>query len=87
MDVLAKLQRIEPGEPGTPDKIIKATVLSKRPHAISPVTRPGQEVVIAADFQPPCATPAALRFRAGDRLGWLIGPPGLPATHGILAEN
>jgi cyclophilin family peptidyl-prolyl cis-trans isomerase len=32
MDVLAKLQRIEPGAPGTPDKIEKATVLSKRPH-------------------------------------------------------
>ena len=31
-DVLAKLQRIQPGEPGTPDKIIKATVLRKRNH-------------------------------------------------------
>jgi len=32
MDVLAKLQRIEPGAPGTPDKIEKAVVLSKRSH-------------------------------------------------------
>jgi cyclophilin family peptidyl-prolyl cis-trans isomerase len=32
LDVLAKLQRIEPGAPGTPDKIEKAVVLSKRSH-------------------------------------------------------
>jgi peptidylprolyl isomerase/peptidyl-prolyl cis-trans isomerase B (cyclophilin B) len=32
MDVLAKLQRYEPGAPGTPDKIEKAVVLSKRNH-------------------------------------------------------
>jgi cyclophilin family peptidyl-prolyl cis-trans isomerase len=32
MDVASKLQRIEPGAPGTPDKIEKATVLRKRPH-------------------------------------------------------
>jgi cyclophilin family peptidyl-prolyl cis-trans isomerase len=32
MDLLAKLQRIEPGGPGTPDKIEKAVVVSKRPH-------------------------------------------------------
>jgi cyclophilin family peptidyl-prolyl cis-trans isomerase len=32
MEVVPKLQRIEPGAPGTPDKIEKATVLSKRPH-------------------------------------------------------
>ncbi len=41
MRVLAKLQRTEgvPGVPGPPDKIIKATVLSKRPHAYKPLTR------------------------------------------------
>jgi cyclophilin family peptidyl-prolyl cis-trans isomerase len=38
-DVLAKLQRTEPGAPGTPDKIVKATVLSKRPHKYEPVKR------------------------------------------------
>ncbi len=38
-DVLAKLQRTEPGPPGTPDKIVKATVLSKRPHKYEPVKR------------------------------------------------
>jgi cyclophilin family peptidyl-prolyl cis-trans isomerase len=40
-DVLAKLQRIEiePGTTGTPDKIVKATVLSKRPHKYEPVKR------------------------------------------------
>ena len=41
MDVLSKLKRTEgvPGKP-EPDKIIKATVLSKRPHPYKPVTRP-----------------------------------------------
>jgi cyclophilin family peptidyl-prolyl cis-trans isomerase len=41
MRVLAKLQRTEgvPGVPGDQDKIIKATVLSKRPHAYRPLTR------------------------------------------------
>jgi len=40
MDVLAKIQRTE-GIPGaTPDKIIKATVISKRNHKYVPVTRP-----------------------------------------------
>lgn len=41
MDVLAKLKRTEgvPGKP-EPDKIIKATVLAKRPHAYTPITRP-----------------------------------------------
>ena len=32
IEVASKLQRIEPGAPGTPDKIEKATVLRKRPH-------------------------------------------------------
>ena len=32
IEVIPKLQRIEPGAPGTPDKIEKATVISKRPH-------------------------------------------------------
>ncbi len=41
MDVLAKLQRTE-GVPGNPeaDKILKATVLSKRPHEYKPRTQP-----------------------------------------------
>jgi cyclophilin family peptidyl-prolyl cis-trans isomerase len=41
MRVLSKLQRTEgvPGTPGAPDKIIKATVLSKRPHEYKPVKR------------------------------------------------
>lgn len=43
MDVLAKLQRTEPGDRSVPDKIIKATVLSKRPHPYVPVTRPDKE--------------------------------------------
>ena len=38
-DVLAKLQRIQPGEPGTPDKIIKAEVLRKRKHKYEPIKR------------------------------------------------
>jgi cyclophilin family peptidyl-prolyl cis-trans isomerase len=32
IEVVPKLQRIEPGSPGTPDKIEKATVIRKRPH-------------------------------------------------------
>jgi cyclophilin family peptidyl-prolyl cis-trans isomerase len=41
LDVLAKLERTEgvPGKP-VPDKIIKATVISKRDHAYEPKTRP-----------------------------------------------
>ncbi len=41
MDVLSKLHRTEgvPGRP-EPDKIISASVVSKRPHAYKPVTRP-----------------------------------------------
>ncbi len=39
-DVLSKLQRIEPGAPVTPDKIVKATVLRKRSHKYKPITRP-----------------------------------------------
>jgi cyclophilin family peptidyl-prolyl cis-trans isomerase len=42
-DVLAKLQRTEGGPTGPPDKIIKATVLSKRPHVYKPVTRPDKK--------------------------------------------
>jgi len=42
-DVLAKLQRIQPGEPGTPDKIIKATVLRKRDHKYEPLKRPDKK--------------------------------------------
>jgi len=40
MDVLAKLQRLQPGDPATPDRIIKATVISKRNHKYEPVKRP-----------------------------------------------
>jgi cyclophilin family peptidyl-prolyl cis-trans isomerase len=41
LDVLAKLERTEgvPGKP-VPDKIIKATVISKRDHAYEPKTKP-----------------------------------------------
>ena len=39
MDVLTKLQRIQPGQGGTPDKIIAATVLSKRKHPYRPIVR------------------------------------------------
>ena len=39
MDVLSKLQRCEPGGSETPDKILKATVLSKRPHKYEAVKR------------------------------------------------
>jgi cyclophilin family peptidyl-prolyl cis-trans isomerase len=41
-DVLAKLQRTEPGAPGSPDKpdkIVKATVVRKRKHTYKPITR------------------------------------------------
>jgi cyclophilin family peptidyl-prolyl cis-trans isomerase len=40
MDVLAKLQRTEPTRPPVLDKIVKATVISKRPHKYEPVKRP-----------------------------------------------
>jgi cyclophilin family peptidyl-prolyl cis-trans isomerase len=43
MDVLAKLQRINPEEPEEgvrPDKIVEATVLRKRPHPYEPKTLP-----------------------------------------------
>lgn len=40
MDVLAKLQRTEPSRPPVLDKIVKATVISKRPHKYEPVKRP-----------------------------------------------
>jgi hypothetical protein len=38
MDVLAKLQRRNPEDaaPAEPDKIVKATVIRKRPHAYAP---------------------------------------------------
>ncbi|HEX5447057.1 MAG TPA: peptidylprolyl isomerase, partial [Pirellulales bacterium] len=41
MRVLAKLQRTEgiPGKPAPPDKIVKATVISKRPHEYKPIKR------------------------------------------------
>jgi cyclophilin family peptidyl-prolyl cis-trans isomerase len=41
MRVLSKLQRTEgvPGNPASADKIIKATVLSKRPHEYKPIKR------------------------------------------------
>jgi cyclophilin family peptidyl-prolyl cis-trans isomerase len=35
-EVLAKLQRCQPGDPNTPDRIIKATVISKRDHKYEP---------------------------------------------------
>ncbi|MBI3839342.1 MAG: peptidylprolyl isomerase [Planctomycetia bacterium] len=38
-DVLPKLLRIQPGEPGTPDKIVKAEVLRKRKHKYDPIKR------------------------------------------------
>lgn len=40
MDVLSKLQRLQPGDAVTPDRIIKATVVSKRNHKYEPVKRP-----------------------------------------------
>ncbi len=40
MDVLDKIKRIEPGRPGTPDKIVKATVVRKRDHEYKPKTLP-----------------------------------------------
>ncbi|MGD9723838.1 MAG: peptidylprolyl isomerase [Pirellulales bacterium] len=43
MDVLSKLQRCQPGDSSTPDRIIKATVLSKRNHKYVPVKRPDKK--------------------------------------------
>jgi cyclophilin family peptidyl-prolyl cis-trans isomerase len=46
MDVLGRLLRIDPSRPGphpTPDKIIKATVVRKRPHEYRPETLPAPE--------------------------------------------
>lgn len=40
MEVLDKITRIEPGRPGTPDKIVKATVVRKRDHEYKPKTLP-----------------------------------------------
>ena len=40
MDVLSKLERLQPGDAVTPDRIIKATVVSKRNHKYEPVKRP-----------------------------------------------
>ncbi len=40
MDVLSRLQRCEPGDSETPDRINKATVLYKRNHRYVPVKRP-----------------------------------------------
>ncbi len=43
LDVLAKLQRINPGQPGVkPDKMTKVTVVRKRDHAYVPKTTPGR---------------------------------------------
>ncbi|MDZ4819340.1 MAG: peptidylprolyl isomerase [Planctomycetota bacterium] len=43
MDVLAKLQRIDPEQGGVqPDKIVKATVVRKRDHAYEPQKLPGK---------------------------------------------
>ena len=41
-DVLAKIQRRDPGDANAPqpDKIIEAKVLRKRPHEYKPVTLP-----------------------------------------------
>lgn len=39
-EVLGKLTRIQPGEPGEPDKIVKATVIRKRAHEYKPKTLP-----------------------------------------------
>ncbi len=43
MDVLTKLHRTQPGQPGEPDKILQATVLSKRKHPYRPVVRPDKK--------------------------------------------
>jgi cyclophilin family peptidyl-prolyl cis-trans isomerase len=43
MDVLAKLQRCQPGDANTPDRINKATVLYKRNHRYEPVKRPDKK--------------------------------------------
>lgn len=40
LEVLDKIKRIQPGEPGTPDKIVKATVVRKRDHEYKPKTLP-----------------------------------------------
>ena len=43
MDVLSKLQRIDPQQPddkAKPDKIVEAKVLRKRPHPYEPKTLP-----------------------------------------------
>ncbi len=40
MDVLSKLQRCQPGDSAVPDRIVKATVLSKRNHRYTTVKRP-----------------------------------------------
>ncbi len=43
MDVLAKLRRIQPDRGGQPDKIVHATVLSKRKHPYRPIVRPDKK--------------------------------------------
>jgi cyclophilin family peptidyl-prolyl cis-trans isomerase len=46
MDVLSRLRRIDPSQPGAqppPDKIIKATVIRKRPHEYRPNILPAPE--------------------------------------------
>jgi len=43
MDVLSKLQRCEPGDSSTADRITKATVLSKRNHRYVTVKRPDKK--------------------------------------------
>ncbi len=40
MDVLSKLERCQPGDSAVPDRIVKATVLSKRNHRYTTVKRP-----------------------------------------------
>lgn len=40
LEVLDKIKRIEPGDPGAPDKIVKATVVRKRDHEYKPKTLP-----------------------------------------------
>ena len=42
MDVLPKLQRVEPGKEGKPDRIVRAEVLRKRKHKYEPVKRPSR---------------------------------------------
>ena len=43
LDVLAKLQRLNPGDPIEPDKIVKAEVLRKREHKYEAKKLPGRE--------------------------------------------